>query len=172
VRHHRILPPWWRKHFLAAEFGVAIAVTGGIAIWVYKLGGSSDVTKLLDQNRATVYGALASIFGSLLGFVITTLSIIVVLASMERLVIVRESAHYRTLYRTFIAGIRAIGLATIVALVALVGDRDTAPVRSLFIAMVFAATLAVLRLARAIWILEKVIGLIVGPNKARASRRA
>jgi hypothetical protein len=162
------LPNWWRRHFLAAEFGVALAVAGGLSIWMYTLNGSRDVSCFLMGNRDALYGALAGIFGALLGFVITTLSIVVALASVERLAVVRESAQYPTLWRTFRAAIRSTALATAASIVALALDRHTDSFRALFVVVVFATSLAVLRLSRAIWILNRVLGLAVGPGRARA----
>jgi hypothetical protein len=161
------LPGWWRKSFLRAEFWLAVACASGVAVWVYGFDGNSNVDSLLKWNRGSIYAALASIFGSLLGFVITTLSIIVAVSQMERLAVVRESEHYNDLWDTFMAGIRAFGFATVVALVGLVGDRDEHPVHLLFVATVFAGSLAALRLARCVWILEKVLSVVVRPAAAR-----
>jgi hypothetical protein len=158
---------WWRANFLWAELGLSIALAGGTAAWIYALNGAPDIDCLLFGNRPAIYGTLAGIFGALLGFVIATLSIIVALGSIETLKVVRESKHYPTLWRTFQAAIRALALGTAAALVALIADRDRDPEHAVFVALVFATALVIVRLARAIWILQRVLGLAVRPSLKR-----
>jgi hypothetical protein len=52
------------------------------------------IAQILDSQRGTVYGTLASIFGSLLGFVITTVSIVIAFAHARA---TRHRARQRTL---------------------------------------------------------------------------
>jgi signal transduction histidine kinase len=161
------LVDWWRVHFLGAELGVALALGAAFALWELALGGAPWSDALLRGNRAAVYGALASLWGSLLGFTIAAVSIALGLAASDRLAIVRGSRHYATLWRVFIAAMRALALATIAALAGLVADRDAAPVHALLCLCVAAALLAALRVARTIWVFERLIAIVTRPPKAR-----
>ncbi|HUD05476.1 MAG TPA: hypothetical protein VMR18_00945 [Candidatus Saccharimonadales bacterium] len=76
----------------------------------------------------------------------------------------RNSVHYKTLWRTFTSTIRFLGLATLLALVALLGDRDTAPNRALMLLCAGSTLLAVLRVARSAWILEQTIRVVTVPS--------
>lgn len=168
----KTLVRWWKVHFLAAEFGVAVFIGLCFATWMILFGGASLVEETLKGNRSAVYGALASIFGSLLGFTITAVSIVLGYVANDRLAIIRNSRHYTTLWKVFTSTIRALGLATIVALAALILDRDTAPNRLFLYFCVWASTLAVLRLIRCLWALENVIGLVTAPSPERLGDRA
>jgi hypothetical protein len=159
----RTLVHWWKVHFLFAEFCVAVLIGVGFAAWVIWFGGASFVAETLRGNRAAIYGTLASIFGSLLGFTITAVSIVLGYAANERLAIVRNSKHYPTLWKVFVAAIRALGIATMVALVALILDRDTAPAYFFLYVCVWSTSLAVLRLMRCLWVFEQVVVLVTGP---------
>ncbi len=77
---------------------VMIGVTA--AYWIHYRNGAVVSDRLLAQNRAAVYGTLASIFGSLLGFVITAASIVLGFSGSESLAVVRGSKHYPTLWRS------------------------------------------------------------------------
>ena len=79
----------------------------------------------------------------------------------------RESVHYATLWRVFLATIRTLGFATVVSLVGLVFDRDDAPWHWVLYFVVLAFLLSCLRIARSVWVLERVIGLVT-----KAQRRA
>lgn len=168
----RRIRDWWRINFLAAEATAAAAGAIGFGIWVWGFGGTSTVNHVLHGDRATLYGVLASIFGALLGFVITSLSIILAFATSERLAVVRGSKHYPTLWKIFTASIRALGLATVVSVAALIGDRDSSPVPTLLVICVFTTLLAVARLIRSVWVLEQVVGLVTAPSKTRLGASA
>src|SRR6185312_3132354 len=118
-----MIPGVWKRHFLIAEGGLAVVVTVAFAVWFWSFGGLTTVDAMLRSNRATLYGTMASIFGSLLGFVITATSIVLGFSGSESLSVVRESSHYPVLWRTFGATIWALAAATLVALFCLLGDR-------------------------------------------------
>lgn len=168
----RTMSRWYGRHFLLAEFGVAGLVGLGFAVWSSRFNGFVLVQGTLNGNRSAIYGALASISGSLLGFTITAVSIILGFSASGRLVIVRNSPHYRTLGKIFTSSMRSLALATILSLLALIFDRDSAPVPILLYLCAWAATLAVLRLLRCLWVFEKIIGLIIAPSKERSGDKA
>ncbi len=156
------LPLFWRRHFLVVEGALVIAVTIGFGIWYFWFDGACATNAILKDNRATLYGTMASIFGSLLGFAITATSIVLGFSGSERLGVVRGSAQYPMLWKTFSATIRALALGTIIALLCLLLDRDTAPVRWLMVPLIFAVLLSLFRLGRTIWVLEHIISLLTG----------
>jgi hypothetical protein len=162
---------WWKAQFLLAELGLALVVALAFALWAARLGGGAVVDETLKGNRATMYGAIASICGSLLGFTIAAVAIVLGYASNERLVIVRESRHYATLWRVFIAAMRSLGLATVVALAGLILDREAAPLPVVLYVCAGTTVLAALRVARCLWVFERVIELVTATSKQRAGDR-
>ncbi len=159
-----VAPQWWRTRFLAAELGLALLMALGLATWCEHTG-RVVLDRLLDGNRAAVYGALAAIFGSLLGFVLTSLSIVLGFSGSDALAVVRRSPHYPTLWAVFSAANKALGFATLVALAALFADRDNHPIHVISYLAFFAAVLSAFRLARCIWVLERVVRLVAAQSK-------
>ena len=155
-----VLPQWWRRCFLHAEFVVASGGAAAFVVWAERFSGTVGIDLVLQNNRGALYGTLASIFGSLLGFAVTATSIVLGFSSSSSLRIVRESVHYATLWRVFLATIRTLGFATVVSLVGLVFDRDDAPWHWVLYFVVLAFLLSCLRIARSVWVLERVIGLV------------
>ncbi len=101
--------------------------------------------------------------GSLAWYVkvaITSMSVVLGLASAPQLAIVRNSKHYPDLWKVFTAATRALGIGTLIALAGLILDRDSSPVRFILETCVGAAILCVLRLARCLWVLEQIIFLL------------
>lgn len=152
---------WWNLHFLLYEFVISLLAGSLLLVWVYKFGGSVVVNSILNGNRSVVYGALASIFGTLLGFVITALSIIIGYSANEKFEFLKKSKHYSTLWEVLIKTIKALSLATAAMIIGLVFDRDSSPNNIIFCFCTFAALLTLLRLWSCIWVLENVIRIII-----------
>jgi len=157
---------FWRRHFLWVEFALSVAIGLVAVYWIRYRNGAAVCDKLLAQNRAAVYGTLASIFGSLLGFVITAASIVLGFSGSESLSIVRASKHYPTLWRVFTASIRALAFATVISVIALVADRDSQPNRAILCFLLFAVVLAALRVSRCVWVMEQIILLVSSRPKS------
>ena len=159
---------FWQRRFLGLELCTAILITGAIAVgtWICQIRGISVADALLGQQRTTVYATLASICGSLLGFSITVTFIVVGFAESHRLEVVRNSQAYPILWRTLAASVRALGGATLVTISALLLDRDSDPKAWVMVAVLGMMVLAIFRVSRTIWVLERVITLITGPSRS------
>ena len=129
---------FWRKHFLVAELILGIAATCLFFLWMEKYDGNSVVSEVLHERRGSIYGALASVVGALLGFAIAAATIAMTLAGGEQMRIVRQSPHYRQVGQVFISATRWLGLATIASITGLILDRDQQDAHSLLSA--FTAT--------------------------------
>ena len=132
-----------------------------IAIWIEWFGGWCFVEPLLTGNRGPIYSAMASVFGALLGFVLTAVSIVLGFSGMEPMSVVRSSPHYQTLYQIFLRATWALALATLLALLGLVFDRDRNPVTMLLYCNLAASGVASVLVARCVWALERVVLLII-----------
>src|SRR2546428_8058057 len=56
---------------------------------------------VLTGAEASIYGTLATIFGSLLGFILTSISIIISLGDSPRLAVIRQSGSNQQLWKIF-----------------------------------------------------------------------
>ena len=139
---------FWKRNFLPIEWWLAVCVTCGFAIWIFLFQGVQELNPILASNRATLYGTLASISGSLLGFVLTASSIVLSLSNSPNLAVLRRSKHYPTLWRIFNATIKALALSTFITLLCLLFDRDNSPITWLMVPATFAIILSCFRLVR------------------------
>jgi hypothetical protein len=159
-----MLPGFWKRAFLPIELGIAIALGVAIAVWSERYSGRAILAAYLDQDRATIYGTVASIAAALLGFLIATVTIIQGLvaggdAARVSFARLRESNQYDTLWRVFRWAMRALAVATALALVGQFADRDQAPIWPLFYLTLTSVLIAGTLVARTIWILEKVMSI-------------
>src|SRR5688572_11782627 len=94
-RRHR------EAHVLGYDLVIALTFSAVVVTVIELLWGRSQVIQTLNGTRQGIYGALASIAGSLLGFSIATVSIVMGFIQAPQLQILRESRHHQTLYDVF-----------------------------------------------------------------------
>lgn len=162
----KFLTQWWKTNFLPLEFWFAVLLSIIFVVWAEAFQGKVIIDNMLDNNRNDVYSALAAIFGSLLGFTITSVSIVLGYSTSERLSIVRESKHYSLMWKVFTSAIKALAAATIVSFLGLVIDRNSDPSYIILYLNVLTAILASFRLARCVWVLDNIIQLVTAPPKS------
>ena len=160
---------FWQRNFLGVDALIAFGLAVALAIWYFSFEGTDYVEELLQGNRTNIYRTLASISGTLLGFSIASASFTLNAVSSPRLAVLRNSRHYPTLWRTLFHTTWFLGALTLVALICMIWDRDDAPTTWLVIPLALLVCLSVFRLARVIWILEQVIGIVTKPSRGSKS---
>jgi hypothetical protein len=151
---------FWNRNFLACELAVGICISIVFALWVEVGHGGTITNRLFAGHRSAIYSTVVSLDGVLLGFIIATTTIILGFASGDRFTILRNSRHYPDLWRTLTSTIRFLGIATIVALAALLGSSEADASNILLLLCASTTLIAAIRVARSTWILEKTIKLI------------
>jgi hypothetical protein len=157
---------FWRRHFLAIETLAVLVLFSVFVGWSERLGGWAALNAQLTATRSTLYSTTATLTGSLLGFVIAAFAISVSSFGSARLKPVAE--HVEALVTTFTAATVYLGAATVFSLLALILDRDGAPLPWLFYAVVFWLLLSISTLTRCVWVLYNVVSIIGAPSKARS----
>lgn len=160
---------FWRKNFLRLEAGLGCVLGIIFGVWVKWYNGAILVDHILMSNRSPIYGSAASIFGSLLGFVIAALSIIIGYSASDKFQFLRKSSHYPTLWKVLTSNIKCLGFATMASMLGLIFDRDSAPHHVILFVFVMTSLLAIFRLARCLWVLENVVLLITKPEESKDS---
>jgi hypothetical protein len=111
----------WDDHYRLWDTGVAALAWA--ATWYYGHSHTSWLADCLSGERATLYGTIATIFGALLGFVITSFSIVIGFMSNDRVVLLRSSGPGKKICGVFIWGAFCVAFAAASPLIGLVFDR-------------------------------------------------
>lgn len=135
----------------------ALAIGLCFSCWV----PDASVNDALADNRPAIYSTLASVFGALLGFMISAVSILLTITTIPLLQGLHRSAHYKDLWRAYHHGILALALGTVVSVVALIWDKDASPRWFLVDACALASALACARVARCVYLLSRVVDVVV-----------
>jgi hypothetical protein len=156
----------YEKDFLRIEFVISVII--GIAIWllVDNVVTRPSFNDFLIGTRQAIYSAVASTAGSLLGFVLATISIVMIFGESPRLGLLRTSKQYETVYSVFFQAVSWLGFATLWAFVGLVCDTDQRPHSEIALVMIFLVILVIFRVARCVWILKSITSLATSQNGA------
>jgi hypothetical protein len=164
----RTLRRGWERHFLGFELTLGLAGTVAFIWWSEYGGAKGAIHWVLHDNRGSIYGTWASILGALLGFAIATESVVLGFVDRRRLSKLAESPRtYEQLWKVFMSSIRWLGVATFIAMLALVIDRNSEPNVWALYAVVGTGLIASFRVMRTVWILELVVRLLTQPPKNR-----
>jgi hypothetical protein len=157
-----------RQRFLQFESLGAVVISASGTVWYSRFGGIVALNDLLESDRTTIYSTLVTTFGTLLGFTIAAASIVLAFSNVSRMAALRESSHYVTLWRVFRAATWSLAVATALAFLSLVGDRDTHPNPVLMWLCFTSSLIAVAYLSNCLWVFDRVLTLLTDPSKARS----
>jgi len=147
----------YEKYFLFMEFLFSIFLTL-ITLWLLdRYNMQDEVMNILKGSRSALYGAIAGVSGSLLGFVITGLSILLVTGNNAGMNALRSSKFYYQIFKVFLNTSKYLGLLVVLSLVSLIIDRDTAPLFEVNMLVLWGVIIVTFRILRCLWVLENII---------------
>ena len=152
---------YWEAHFLILECSLSLILACVFFILSALVNKNIVVAQILDGNRTIIYSTLASIYGSLLGFLITTVSILIGYSKSERLTLLTKSEHYGDLWKTFISTIKGLAFAVLLSIAGLIFDIDAKPVWPIFYVNSWLALFLSFRMGRSIWIFENIMEIMM-----------
>jgi hypothetical protein len=146
--------------FLCAAAGIAMAVWGN---------GITEplLLPLVTDKPDAVYSAIAGVQGSLLGFVLAALTIVLGYSQTPSLSLLRKSGQLPNLFRIYLAGIRAHALSTVTALVSLIANYQGELSTVGAWVVTTTCTLAFVRLARTLWATRAIVGHIAASGERK-----
>lgn len=161
---------------MAGRAGAVVSLLALVAATVLWDAGREELPRRVSGEQVDIYGAVASVAGTLLGFTLASVAILIALGDGPRLRQFYDTGlHDRTL-RLFGRAARWMGITAGAALAGLFVDPkpaqplaagDDLPLQSLWLLVVGALLLvAAWRFVRCLLILDKVVAAVVQDRKA------
>jgi hypothetical protein len=147
----------YKRHFLEAELLISVAVALIIIFYTRSIWSNSDTTSWISANKKEIYPLIASIGGTLLGFVITGVSIIIAFSESEKLRLLKESTQYKTIYDIYFSTIRYLAIATVTPIIGMIVNNGA--IYILYF-LIWSIIISSLRIWRCIWVLENIVEII------------
>jgi hypothetical protein len=127
-----------------------------------------DVT-LNSDMRANVYDPLSAMTGTLLGFVLAALAILVALPSTERIEKLRRHPKWDLIPSTYFRAARALLVALVLCLLGLPLDSGTAPWLPYEAAVVIVLSLSLVRVSAVLASLDQILAVAQANQKKATS---
>jgi len=112
-----------QRWFLAIDF----CVSSGAFLILLGINACRPFVSVPAGMRSMLYSTTVSLCGSLLGFLISAVSIIIALASLPQFQILKDSGALPQLYQVYFQAIFWLGAATAWAFAAMLIDTDASP---------------------------------------------
>lgn len=138
-----------------------LCTAAGIAMGIWGNTVTEPMLKpFLNNEPGAVYSAIAGVQGSLLGFVLAALTIVLGYSQTPSLSLLRRSGQLPNLFRIYMAGIRAHALSTVTALGSLIANYQGELATVMAWVVATTCTLAFARLVRTLWATRAIVSQI------------
>lgn len=163
-------------YFLKADLLLSIAISLTVILVLRSIWSYDMTEQWLSTNKNTIYSLIATISGTLLGFVITGVSIIIAFSgtSSEKYQFLRKNKVYPQVFKIFFSTIKYLAISTVLPVVGIIIDESWKTpsfisrylhIESLdiliFYSVIIVVSASVSRIYRCLWILENIVELII-----------
>lgn len=121
------------------------------SVWKFKI----DLNEIFTSSiRSSLFGSLIGTFGTLLGFIITALSILIGIKENEYIKALKETQHFRDICLIYFNTSIWLGIATFYSIVALILNCNIVPI---ILIGSFIYFVCIARVARCLQMLKRII---------------
>ena len=148
----------YERNFLLSDFITSFVIIAISICIILIYSDNFDFEYWLIQRCSDFYSILATISGTLLGFVITGVAILLAFPSSERLNQLRKSKHYKEIYKAYFSAIKFLAITLIFAFIGLLCNESYTIL--IFYFVLWLMIISFLRVWRCYWILKNIIDII------------
>lgn len=145
----------YKRRFLKMEFLISIVISVLIVCVMEYTWSSETIGHWISENEKDIYPLIATISGTLLGFVITGVSILLAFSESEKLKLLKRTKQYKTIFDVYFSTIKYLAVTTIIAIFGILINNRLAIV-TLYI-LIWSVIISSLRVWRCLWILESIV---------------
>lgn len=150
------------KHFLTYELIISLLISGLAIAIIQFIWSPEEVYKWMFFNKSQFYSLLATISGTLLGFIITGISVIMSLSESKKLEPATESTQFKKIFLVYFSTIKFLAFTAIVSIIGFLVNSNLINM-CLFYLLIILAIISVFRIYRSVWVLKKIVDIII-PN--------
>jgi len=148
----------YKRHFLEAELILSVILTAVIMAFILLKWGPEELSTWISQREASLYPLAAMIGTTLLGFVITGVSIILAFSESPNLSLLKRSKQHWMLFHVYFDAIKYLAIMTILSIVGIVvNDHMVYPIFALWL---WSAIVSALRVWRCVWVLKNLVEIV------------
>jgi len=153
------LPDLYKKNFLEIEGIIALAVVIVLYIILLIFLTPDQFNTLVTNTQSKVYPVISIGAITLLGFIITGISILITFTEIPALKPLKTSPQYTNLFKIYFSAIKHLGVLTLVSIVGMLISYSLVSQIIFYLVILFIIT-SILRIWRCLWVLERFIRII------------
>lgn len=161
----------YEANFMAFDFIIASVLSTTLILVVEFVIGETDFSDFMHGNRQALYGALAGLSASLIGFLVSSVAVILAFGDMPQLRLLRTTGKYEEIFNVYFDTMRWFAILTILSFAALFFDTDETHRPILSYCVFSVSILGAFRLWRCVWILKKLSVIAMGFQKQQDEKR-
>lgn len=152
---------FFEKHFLLSDT-ILVAAVFYLCFGIFKKTKVVFIDLLIFNNADSLFPIFLNSCITLLGFLITGVSITMIFLKDEKLKRLEEYGHFQSIINIYISSIRVCAILTILSVCGLLTDANlyVTHITSLFLFILLA------RIARCVWIIEQITKIIYKKDKS------
>lgn len=154
---------------LRSSFWVAVAIflVGGAGLIQLALIPvvTNAINATLEERRNGIYPTIIGVEGTILGFVLAALTIVLGYSQKGRFKLLHASRHWRAVFLSYTNTLRWTSVAIIVAILALIFDQDRSPSPRFAILFCWSVIFTSYFVGRMLWVTEQIVNLIVNQRQ-------
>lgn len=144
----------YKRHFLEFELVGSIVLT--LIIFGYFSWNNTDVSALITISKDKLYPIITASAITLLGFIITGVSVLVTFTESKNLQIFKKSNQYKTPFTVYFSTIKYLTIVTILSIIGILSETYK---EIIFFLLIWSVAISSLRLYRCVWIIERFIDI-------------
>lgn len=156
----------WALNFLLMDALAVVAVIAAFVAALAFVGGFNDwLDSIPKESRHNLYGRVATIAGSMMGFGLAVVAFIIpAISTAERFRRIRLNSRYSMISKTYLQTVYCFGGLTVTALAGMVADTGTSPCVWIVVPFLLMGLLAIVRLYRSLNLLSRILRVMSSPH--------
>lgn len=150
----------YHNNFLTYEFIISLLISGLAIFLIQFFWSPEDLHKWIFFNKSQFYSLLATISGTLLGFIITGISVIIALSGSKELETVKNNRQFNKVFEVYFNTIKYLAFTVIVSIIGFLVNNDFIN-KYLFYILIFLAIISSFRVYRSVWVLKSIVRIII-----------
>jgi hypothetical protein len=119
------------------------------------------ILEILKDRRKEIYAAILGLHGSLLGFIIATVTVTLSFASSPRFEMLRRGRWWPHLFNSYTRSMRWSAATTLFSFSALLIDREVSANRIAAIVCFAGAAFVAMAIMHMLWVTEKIVKVVI-----------
>lgn len=154
--YDKLKTAYW-NHLKLSDLIIAIVLVFLIRLILESNFSPVELNDIISASKNDIYTIVATVAGTLLGFILTSISIIVTFTEFDKLKLLKDTGYYDKLFGIYFATIKSLAITAIISVIGILLSSGAV----IWFYMILISTIVSgLLMWASIWALEMVISIV------------